>query len=215
MNASELASSGSLTISGTRRFYTNSGEIDLSVQFAGSNLAVYGATKDGGFATYPCSGAPGFPWTCPSVPAGNVLVRFGSNFVETAGPLLDLSSATLGRMDQVRTPIVTQPSIDLTLSGTSGDVYSLDLYSPNANAAFPGVGILSNMWGSPTTGVIQGHMLWGRAEVPNTVDASRGDTTYITQMSVVPYTVGSKGYQVSAVNAGFTSNTFTTTNHGL
>jgi hypothetical protein len=169
---------------------TGAGIVDRPEDLSGAAIGAYVPGGDAGFVYYPGQGSNNGTFRVPSVPPGEVYLRYNQTYVVTSSRDVDLGYHVQGRPDVQRLPEPggstpnTRVSVNLTNLNPLGTLDVLELYSSNAGTWNDNIFRYNVSPTAPAPGSTEVALTvdYGRFFDTRVIDAARGDQVDFVQL---------------------------------
>jgi hypothetical protein len=163
-------------------FATAAGDVKVPRDLSAAMISALVSKGDGTFTTFPGSGTAMGTFEIPGVPDGPYYLGIEGRFIVTAARTLDISRRFVGRTSQKAVAVATPLTLNIANMNAWQDTDFLEMYAPNAGAAFSSVELFANV--PPTAGDTALAMTadYKSGELPNGLDATLGDTAFLTHI---------------------------------
>jgi hypothetical protein len=160
-------------------FVTAQGEQQVPRDLTSAMIRALVPAADGSFTVYPGTGTAGGAFEIAGVPEGPYYLHIDTRYMVTSARVLDIGRHVLGRSTQ---RAVTGATLTLEVDGMpawqTGDI--LELYAPNAGAAFSSVESFTEVDPVPGATSISMGVAYADGELPMAIDPAAGDEAFLT-----------------------------------
>jgi hypothetical protein len=134
---------------------------------------------DGSFVAHAGQGTSAGTFEIPGVPVGPYYLNFEGRYLVTSARTLDFGRRVVGRSTQHAVSAATLAlAVDNMPAWQDGDI--LELYAPNAGAAFSSVELVADVPPAAGDTALDLSVDYLGAELPMAIDASAGDEAFLT-----------------------------------